>query len=131
MSDFYESGDKVRRAVLGDDYVDRSVRRADERPFFKPLNESVTALAWGQIWDRPGLDRKHRSLITVSILLALGRRHELELHLRGALRNGWTAAELQEVILHAGCYAGWPAAVEGYRVAADIVEAFEKERGDV
>src|SRR4051812_37303701 len=125
--DAFAAGMRNRRKVLGDAYVDRSWAAAQANPFLRPLQETVTGLAWGSIWDRPGLDLKTRSLITVSVLIATNRRHELALHLRGALNNGWTREELQEIFLHAGCYCGWPAAVDAYRVATEVFAELEKD----
>ena len=79
----------------------------------------------GAIWSRPGLDRKTQSLATVSMLIAFNRPHELALHLRGALNNGWTREELQELLIHAGCYCGWPAAIDGFRVAKQVLDELD------
>lgn len=116
-------GHQNRRSTLGDDYVDKSIARAKEDDFFAPLQEAVTGLAWGAIWGRPGLGLKERSLVTVSVLIATGRRNELALHINGALNNGWTRAELQEILLHAACYCGMPAAVDGFRVAKEVLDS--------
>lgn len=115
-------GHHNRRTTLGDAYVDGAIKRASDDDFFVPLQEAVTGLAWGAIWGRPGLSLKHRSLVTVSVLIATGRRHELALHLNGALNNGWTREDLQEILLHAACYCGMPAAVDGYRVAKEVLD---------
>lgn len=124
----YETGNSNRRRVLGDAYVDGTWRSAQDDDFMRPLQECVTGLAWGAIWGRPGLEHKIRSVVTVSCLIALGRRHELALHLRGALNNGWTKEELQEMIIHAGCYCGWPAAVDSFRVAKDVLDQIAAEK---
>lgn len=115
-------GHQNRRSTLGDAYVDGAIARAKDDDFFEPLQEAVTGLAWGAIWGRPGLSLKHRSLVTVSVLIATGRRHELALHLNGALNNGWTREDLQEILLHAACYCGMPAAVDGFRVAKEVLD---------
>lgn len=117
------AGHRNRRATLGDDYVNQSIARAQDDDFFAPLQEAVTGLAWGAVWGRPGLSAKHRSLVTVSVLVATGRRHELALHINGLLNNGWTREELQEILLHAACYCGMPAAVDGFRVAKEVLDA--------
>ena len=123
-------GHRNRRQTLGDEYVDRSISNAQNDDFLQPLQDAVTGLAWGAVWGRPGLSLKHRSLVTVSVLMALGRPHELRLHLTGALNNGWTKEELQEIMLHAACYCGMPAAVEAFRIAKDILDEREaKENG--
>ncbi|GAA4340159.1 carboxymuconolactone decarboxylase family protein [Pigmentiphaga soli] len=116
-----ELGHRNRRATLGDGYVDKSLAAARDNEFMRPLQEVVTGLAWGGIWGRPGLSLKHRSLVTVSVLVATGRRHELKLHLNGLLNNGWTETELQEILIHAACYCGMPAAVDGFRVAREVI----------
>jgi len=90
------------------------------------FQEHITAKAWGDVWQRPGLDLKTRSLITVAMLTALGKQHELKGHLRGALNNGATPAELQEVLLHAAVYCGVPAAVDAFRTAAEVVDGPKK-----
>ncbi len=123
----YETGNSNRRRVLGDAYVDRAWQSVQNDDFMRPLQECVTGLAWGGIWGRPGLESKIRSVVTVSCLLAMGRRHELALHLRGAINNGWTKEELQEIIIHAGCYCGWPVAVDGFRVAKEVLDAIAAE----
>lgn len=114
------AGERNRRMVLGADYVERSAARAQANPFFAPLQEAVTGLAWGAVWGRPGLDLKTRSLITVTALLATGRHDELRLHLQGARNIGWSATEIQEIILHAACYCGMPVAVTAFGIAAEI-----------
>jgi 4-carboxymuconolactone decarboxylase len=106
--------------------VERATATAQGEDFMKPLQEAVTGLAWGAVWGRPGLSLKHRSLVTVSVLMATGRSHELKLHINGLLNNGWTETELQEIMLHAGCYCGMPAAVDGFRQAREVL----RERAD-
>ena len=115
-------GERMRRATLGDAHVDRSLQKAKEDTFLLPLQEAVMGMAWGAIWGRPGLDVKSRSLVTVSILIALGRTTELAVHINGALNNGWTKAELQEILIHSSGYCGWPAALEASRVAKEVLD---------
>ena len=115
-------GERMRRATLGDAHVDRSLQKAKEDEFLQPLQEAVMGIGWGAIWGRPGLDVKSRSLVTISILIALGRTHELAVHINGALNNGWTKAELQEILIHSSCYCGWPAALEASRVAKEVLD---------
>lgn len=110
----------TRRAVLGDAYVQAALDRAT--PFTAPLQELVTRHAWGNTWQRSGIDLKTRSIVTVSMLVALGRTHELKIHVRGALNNGVTVAELQEIFLHASVYCGFPAALDAFKAAAEVVE---------
>jgi 4-carboxymuconolactone decarboxylase len=108
-----DEGLRVRREVLGAEHVDRSLARASE--FARPLQELVTEYCWGAIWTRPGIDRKTRSLLNLAMLTALNRSQELTLHARGALTNGATVAEIQEVLLQAAIYCGVPAALDAFR----------------
>ena len=117
----YQRGLQTRREVMGDDFVDRAL--AGTTPFTQPIQDHISRAAWGNVWQRPGLDRKTRSLITVAMLTALGKQHELKGHVRGALNNGATPAEIQEVLLHAAIYCGIPTAVEAFRTAAEVVPA--------
>jgi 4-carboxymuconolactone decarboxylase len=120
MGDRYEEGMKVRREVLGDEHVDRSTERATD--FTRDFQELITKYAWGEIWTRPGLDRKTRSCITLVALVAAGRHEELELHTRAALRNGLTPAEIKEVLLHCAVYCGVPAANSAFAVAQRVID---------
>ena len=117
----YDQGLATRRAVLGTDYVDAALQKATD--FTRPLQDLVTVHAWGNNWQRDGLDLRTRSIVTVSMLVALGKMHELKLHVRGALNNGVTREELQEIFLHASVYCGFPAAVDAFRNAAEVVDA--------
>jgi 4-carboxymuconolactone decarboxylase len=121
VKDVYERGLKVRREVLGDAHVDRVT--AGATPFTADFQEFITKTAWGEIWSRPGLDRKTRSCITLAMLVALGREHELPLHLRAALRNGLTVDEIKEVLLHSAVYAGVPAANSAFAIAQQVLDA--------
>jgi len=114
-----ERGMKIRREVLGDAYVDRAQSTAT--PLTKEFQDLITRYAWGEIWARPGLDRKTRSCVTVAITVALNRPDELALHLRGALRNGVTVAEIREVLLQTVVYCGIPAAHTAFRVAQEVL----------
>ena len=116
----YEQGLIKRNEVMGPDYVNRALEGATA--FTQPIQEFITRNAWGDVWQRPGLDQKTRSLITVAFLTALGKQHELRCHVRGALNNGATAAEIQEVLLHASIYCGLPAAVDAFRTTAEVIE---------
>ena len=124
MESNYEKGLATRRQVMGEDFVASAL--AGVTDFTRPMQEHITAKAWGDVWQRPGLDLKTRSLITVAMLTELGKQHELKGHLRGALNNGATPAELQEVLLHAAVYCGVPTAVEAFRTAADVIESSGK-----
>jgi len=119
MDQQFKDGLQVRKQVMGEDYVDRAFANADE--FSAPLQEFITRNAWGTVWCRDGLDLKTRSLITVSMLTALGRPHELRGHLRGALNNGVTPEQLREVLLHAAVYCGAPLAVDAFRIAQEVM----------
>lgn len=110
-----EAGLQVRREVLGAQHVDRSL--AQSTPFARPMQEFVTEYCWGGVWTRPGIDRRVRSLLNIAMLTALGRSHELSVHVRGAITNGVTPAEIQEALLQAAVYCGVPAALEATRVA--------------
>jgi 4-carboxymuconolactone decarboxylase len=116
-----QAGIKTRRKVLGDAYVDAALTRVT--PFTEPLQELVTKHAWGNTWQRPGLDLKTRSIVTVAMLVGLGKMHELKIHVRGALNNGVTPEELQEIFLHASVYCGFPAALDAFRTAAEVIDA--------
>ncbi|MEK8045460.1 MAG: 4-carboxymuconolactone decarboxylase [Burkholderiales bacterium PBB6] len=116
--DLFNKGLQTRREVLGSDYVDNAIRNADA--FSLPLQEMVTQYAWGDVWNRPGLARRDRSLLVLSMLTALNRPHELKLHLRGALNNGVTRDEIKEVFLQAAIYCGAPAAMDSFRVAREV-----------
>lgn len=117
----YQRGLATRRQVMGDAFVDRALGSATA--FTQPIQDHISRAAWGDVWQREGLDRKTRSLITVAMLTALGKQHELKGHVRGALNNGATPAEIQEVLLHAAIYCGIPTAVEAFRTAAEVVDA--------
>lgn len=119
----FEQGLQMRKQVMGEDFVDRAFAGADA--FSMPLQEFVTRNAWGTVWCRGGLDLKTRSLITVSMLTALGRAQELKGHLRGALNNGATPEEIREVLLHAAVYCGAPLAVDAFRTAQEVVAAWQ------
>ena len=112
-------GMKVRREVLGDEHVDRAQAKATS--FSKDFQDLLTRYAWGEIWARPGLDRRTRSCITVAMTVALNRPEELALHLRGALRNGVTVDELREILLQTAVYCGVPAANTAFRVAEEVL----------
>lgn len=116
----WEAGNRVRREVLGDEYVDRQSAPSE---FRRPFQEYLTRTAWGSVWTREGLDRKTRSCITLAVLTALGRTDEIPLHVRGALRNGLTEQEISEVLLHTAVYAGVPAARTAFEIAERTLRA--------
>jgi 4-carboxymuconolactone decarboxylase len=111
----YAAGMRVRREVLGDEHVDRA--QAGTSAMTRPFQEFITRGAWGDVWTRPGLDRRTRSCLTLALLAALGHERELEMHVRAALRNGLDANEIAEVLLHTAVYAGVPAANAALAVA--------------
>lgn len=115
----FDKGLATRTQVMGETFVEAAF--ANATPFTAPIQEHITRAAWGDVWQRPGLDLKTRSLITVAMLTALGKQNELKGHVRGALNNGATAAEIQEVLLHAAVYCGVPTAVEAFRTANEVV----------
>ena len=119
-------GMEVRRAVLGDAHVDGAIERTT--PFTQDFQDLITRYAWGEIWSRPGLDRRTRSCITLTALIALGHQHELAMHVRAALRNGLTPDEIGEVILQSAIYCGVPAANSAFAIASDVLARVDAER---
>ena len=122
--DTYAKGMEVRRAVLGDAHVDRAIERTTS--FTEGFQELITRYAWGEVWSRPGLDRRARSMITLTALVATGREHELEMHVRAALRNGLTPDEIGEVLLHCAVYCGVPAANGAFAIAQRVIDDGEE-----
>ncbi|MDH2236608.1 4-carboxymuconolactone decarboxylase [Pigmentiphaga sp. GD03639] len=114
----YQAGLKIRREVLGDAYVDNSLKQADA--FARPMQELVTEYCWGEAWSRAGLDRRTRSMLNLAMLTALNRQHELKVHVRGALNNGVTKEEIGEVFIQAAIYCGVPAGLESVRSAREV-----------
>ena len=122
----FDEGLKVRREVLGDEYVDNAINNIDD--FNRPLQELVTEYCWGTIWTRDGLPRKTRSLINLAMLTALNRPHEIKAHLIGALNNGCTRQEIMETLLQATVYCGVPAGVDGFRTAIAVFEEVDERK---
>ncbi len=116
----YEKGMAVRRAVLGDDYVDKAMASATD--FTKPMQDLVTENCWGEIWTREAIPKRTRSLVTIAILAALKAPAEIKLHVRGALRNGCTVEEIQDVLLQAAVYCGVPAGIDAFRAAKEVID---------
>ena len=114
----FERGLAIRKEVLGTDYVEASIRGADD--FTREMQQMVTEYAWGEIWSRPGLSRRDRSLLNLAMITALNRPHELRLHVRGALANGVSKDEIKEVFLQTAVYCGAPAALDSFRVAREV-----------
>lgn len=123
--ELFDQGLQTRREVLGADYVDNAIKNADT--FSLPLQELVTQYAWGDVWNRPGLPRRERSMLVLAMLTALNRPHEIKLHLRGALNNGVTRDEIREIFLQAAIYCGAPAAMDSFRVAREVFAALDAE----
>ena len=119
MTDTYVSGMEVRREVLGDEHVDRALARSTE--FTADFQDLITRYAWGEIWTRPGLDRRMRSCITLTALVAGGHQHELAMHVRAARRNGLTPDEIKEVLLQTAVYCGVPAANSAFAIAQEVL----------
>jgi 4-carboxymuconolactone decarboxylase len=115
----YEQGTKVRREVLGDAHVDRTLQNRNE--FNETFQDLITRYAWGEIWSRPGLPRKTRSMITLAMLVALNRGDEFRMHMRGAIKNGVTREEIREILLQAAIYCGVPAANSAFRAAEEVL----------
>lgn len=120
MDQQFKDGLEARTKVMGQEFVDKAFANADE--FTKPLQEYVTRNAWGTVWCREGLDYKTRSLVTLSMLTALGRTQELKGHVRGAINNGATIDEIREVLLHATIYCGVPLAIDAFRAAQEVLK---------
>jgi 4-carboxymuconolactone decarboxylase len=114
----FEKGLATRRAVLGAEHVDKALASADD--FNRPMQELVTEYCWNEIWNRPGLDRKTRSLLNLAMLTALNRPHEIKLHVVGALNNGLTKEQISEVFLQTAIYCGVPAAIDSFRIAREV-----------
>lgn len=122
-SERFEKGLEIRRSVLGAEYVDNSIRNATD--FNMDMQQLVTEYCWGEVWSRPGLERKTRSMLNLAMITALNRPHELKLHVRGALKNGVTKDEIKEVLLQTAIYCGVPAAIDSFRIATAVFEEEE------
>lgn len=124
-SDAFRRGLRTRRDVLGDAYVDKSLDSATDYSF--PMQELITEYCWNAIWNRPGLDRRSRSLLNLGMIAALGRKKELKLHIRGALNNGLTREELREVFMQVAVYCGVPAGLDSFHVAQEVLAEVDGE----
>lgn len=122
----FKKGLKIRKELLGNDYVKRRLNSANEYTW--PFEELATKTAWGMIWSRPGLPRKVRSFLNLAALTAMNMRHELQLHIRSALRNGLTRKEIAEALLHCAIYCGYPKAVDALRLMKEVFEQLDRER---
>ena len=124
-NDTYQQGLKIRREVMGDAHVNRAMNNASE--FSQPLQDMVIRNAWGETWVRQGINKQTRSLVTIATLAALKASTELKGHVRGALRNGCSVAEIQEVLLHSAVYCGMQAGIEAFRAAEEAILAWQEE----
>lgn len=116
------AGESLRRQVLGDEHVSRSLERADEDDFLRPIQQLTTQFGWGEVWTREGLPHKTRSMLSMAFLAALGKHDEFRAHVRGAVRNGATATEIREVLIQAALYCGFPVGLECTRIASEILK---------
>ena len=124
----YDSGLKIRRAVLGPEYVDPNIELAKKDPFTAAIQDMVTEYCWGYGWSRPGLPRKTRSMLNLAMFVALGKPNELRAHVRGALTNGVTKKEIIEILIQGTIYCGIPAGVDAFRNAREAIDAWEKDK---
>lgn len=124
----FDTGLEIRREVLGAQYVDPNMARAEESEFTAAIQHMVTEYCWGYGWGREGLDRRTRSMLTLTILTVLGKMTELKAHTRGALHNGVTVDEIKEILIHATIYAGIPAGVDAFRNAKEAIDAYQKDQ---
>lgn len=124
VSELYKKGLKIRKKVVGEEYVNKSLSQADS--FTEDFQELVTEFCWGSIWGRETLDPKIRSMLNIAMIAALNRPHELRLHVQGALRNGVSQDEIREVLLQLTVYAGVPAGVDSFRIAREAIESYQE-----
>ena len=121
----FKEGLAVRKKVLGESYVNTALQNAKNDPANEELQQMVTEFGWGVVWTRPGLPLKTRRMLNLSMLTALHRPHEFELHLRGAINNGVTKDEVKEILFQAAIYCGWPAAIDSFRIATRVFDEIE------
>jgi len=126
--DLFERGLKIRKQVLGAEHVEKSLAGADE--FTQPMQDLVTRYCWGEVWNRPGLDKQQRSMINLAMISALNRPHELRLHVRGALNNGLSRETIREILLQVAIYCGVPAAIDSFRTAREVFDEIDSQRDD-
>jgi 4-carboxymuconolactone decarboxylase len=125
-NEIFDRGLAIRKEVLGTEYVENAIRNADE--FNMPMQELTTEYCWGYVWGREGLSRKTRSMLNLAMISALNRPHELKIHVKGALENGVTKAEIREVLLQVAIYCGVPAGVDSFRIAREAFNELEKQQ---
>ena len=125
-TELFKRGLEIRKSVLGADYVEKSIASANE--FNLPMQELATEWCWGEVWGRPGLEKKTRSIINLAMISALNRPHELKLHVKGALNNGVTRDEIKEIFLQVAIYCGVPAGIDSFRIAREVFDAIDAEK---
>lgn len=125
MTELFEKGLATRKQVLGEDYVNQSLAKADD--FTTDLQQLVTEYCWGNVWQREGLTLKSRSMINLAMITALNRPHELKIHVRGAINNGLTKVEIREILMQTAIYCGVPAAIDSFRVAQSVFAEMDQE----
>ena len=126
----FAKGLAVRKAVLGDAHVDRSLAKATEDPFMMPIQQLTVEYGWGEVWSRPGLERKTRSFISMALLASLGKHEEFKTHVRGAINNGASREEISEVIIQAALYCGMPVGLECFRLAKEVLDQVDADQRD-
>ena len=124
-TELFKRGLEIRKSVLGAEYVEKSIASANE--FNLPMQELATEWCWGEVWGRPGLEKKTRSIINLAMISALNRPHELKLHVKGALNNGVTRDEIKEIFLQVAIYCGVPAGIDSFRIAREVFDAIDAE----
>ena len=123
----FKQGLDMRKKVLGETHVERSLNKAQEDPFMLPIQQMATEFGWGQVWTRPGLPLKTRSFLSMAFLAALGKHDEFRVHVRGAVNNGATREEITELLLQASLYCGFPVGLECFRIAKEVLDQMEAE----
>ena len=129
-NDTFEAGIALRKKVLGDAHVERSLARAEADPLMGPMQQLTTEFGWGTVWNRPGLEIKTRSFLSCAFLIALGHHEEFRVHVRGAINNGATRDEIVELLIQAGVYCGFPVGLEGTRLAKEVFDAMDAEAAE-
>jgi 4-carboxymuconolactone decarboxylase len=124
-TELFRRGLEIRKSVLGAEYVEKSLAAADD--FTRPMQELTTEWCWGEVWGRPGLEKKTRSMLNLAMISVLNRPHELKLHVAGALRNGVTREEIKEIFLQVSIYAGVPAGIDAFRNAREVFDTLDKQ----
>jgi len=128
VDELYKQGMQVRRSVMGDTFVDRAMEQQASSEISEPIQEYITAACWGQVWTRPGLSKRDRSMLNLGMLCCLNRGTEFAGHVRGALNNGVTKEEISEIILQVAVYAGAPASLEGARIADRVIKDWNESQ---